>query len=80
MQGPNIVIHQSKKLMDNMNEWCIQHHGQVLLYVLILYVVRPSGSGVMSWTCDPVLALGLRLKFDYTVGPSSAPIPLQNIQ
>jgi len=26
-QGPNLVIHQSKDVMDNMNEWCINQHG-----------------------------------------------------
>ena len=25
--GPNLVIHQSKEVMDNMNEWCINQHG-----------------------------------------------------
>ena len=44
--------------------------------VFILYIVRPSGSGVMSWTCDPALALGLRLKFDSTLDAPSAPISL----
>jgi len=27
-EGPQLVIHQSKAVMDNMNEWCIDHHGQ----------------------------------------------------
>ncbi|KAI9193336.1 ribonuclease H-like domain-containing protein [Polychytrium aggregatum] len=26
-QGPHLVIHQPKQVMDAMNEWCIQHHG-----------------------------------------------------
>merc|ERR1712029_554107 len=26
-QGPNLVIHQSKEVMDNMNEWCVKQHG-----------------------------------------------------
>merc|ERR1712133_229647 len=26
-QGPNLVIHQPKDVMDNMNEWCINQHG-----------------------------------------------------
>jgi oligoribonuclease len=26
--GYESVIHQDKKIMDNMNEWCVLHHGQ----------------------------------------------------
>ncbi|KAI8993697.1 ribonuclease H-like domain-containing protein [Pilobolus umbonatus] len=26
-KGPSLVIHQPKEVMDNMNDWCIQHHG-----------------------------------------------------
>ena len=26
-KGPSIVIHQSKEVMDGMNEWCVEHHG-----------------------------------------------------
>lgn len=25
--GPELIIHQSKNIMMNMNEWCIEHHG-----------------------------------------------------
>ena len=27
-EGPQLVIHQSQTMMDSMNEWCIEHHGQ----------------------------------------------------
>ncbi|KAI8991752.1 ribonuclease H-like domain-containing protein [Mycotypha africana] len=27
-KGPEIVIHQPKEVMDDMNEWCIEHHGK----------------------------------------------------
>ena len=27
-EGPNLVIHQPKEIMDNMNAWCIDHHGK----------------------------------------------------
>jgi oligoribonuclease len=27
-QGPVFAIHQSDEVLDNMNEWCIEHHGQ----------------------------------------------------
>ncbi|KAK8914125.1 Oligoribonuclease [Platanthera zijinensis] len=26
MQGPELVIHQSKECLDNMGEWCREHH------------------------------------------------------
>uniref|UniRef100_A0ABM0LUN6 Oligoribonuclease, mitochondrial-like n=1 Tax=Saccoglossus kowalevskii TaxID=10224 RepID=A0ABM0LUN6_SACKO len=26
--GPTIVIHQPDEIINNMNEWCIQHHGE----------------------------------------------------
>ena len=26
-EGPNIAIHHPDSVLDNMNEWCIQHHG-----------------------------------------------------
>lgn len=28
-EGPNLIIHQPKEIMDNMNQWCIDHHGSV---------------------------------------------------
>ena len=31
-----------------------------LMAQLVVYLVRRSGLGVVSWTCDPVLALGQR--------------------
>ncbi|PVD19900.1 hypothetical protein C0Q70_20394 [Pomacea canaliculata] len=27
-EGPNIIIHQSEKVMSSMNEWCLKHHGE----------------------------------------------------
>ncbi|KAI9358822.1 ribonuclease H-like domain-containing protein [Pilaira anomala] len=26
-EGPELIIHQPKEVMDKMNEWCVQHHG-----------------------------------------------------
>ncbi|KAI9283667.1 ribonuclease H-like domain-containing protein [Umbelopsis sp. AD052] len=26
-RGPELVIHQPKSVMDNMNDWCVEHHG-----------------------------------------------------
>jgi oligoribonuclease len=26
-EGPCLIVHQSDKVMDNMNDWCIKHHG-----------------------------------------------------
>lgn len=27
--GPDIIIHQSKEVLDAMNSWCIAQHGEV---------------------------------------------------
>lgn len=27
-EGPNIVVHQPDEVLDNMDEWCTQHHAQ----------------------------------------------------
>ena len=27
-QGPVFAIHQSDEVLDNMNEWCVEHHGK----------------------------------------------------
>ena len=27
-EGPALVIHQSEDVMNNMNEWCVEHHGK----------------------------------------------------
>jgi len=35
-QGPNVVIHHPDSVLNSMNEWCIQHHGQVGAVVFIL--------------------------------------------
>ena len=26
--GPELIIHQPKSVRDQMNDWCIQHHGE----------------------------------------------------
>ncbi len=26
-EGPDVVIHQSREVLDSMGEWCTQHHG-----------------------------------------------------
>lgn len=30
-EGPNLIIHQPKEVMDSMNQWCVDHHGAVSL-------------------------------------------------
>ncbi|KAI1320257.1 Oligoribonuclease, mitochondrial [Mortierella claussenii] len=35
-EGPNLIIHQPKDIMDNMNEWCIDHHGASGLTAAVL--------------------------------------------
>lgn len=31
--GPNLIIHQPEDVLDNMNEWCTNQHGEVLGFV-----------------------------------------------
>ncbi|XP_065068685.1 oligoribonuclease, mitochondrial-like [Rhopilema esculentum] len=35
-QGPDLVIHQSKELMENMDEWCTRQHGESGLTAKVL--------------------------------------------
>lgn len=35
-KGPNLVIHQEKAVMDAMDEWCTQHHGESGLTARVL--------------------------------------------
>ena len=35
-KGPNLVIHQEKVVMDAMDEWCTQHHGESGLTARVL--------------------------------------------
>ena len=35
MQGPHLIIHHDDKVLDGMNEWCIDHHGKVSIYIYI---------------------------------------------
>lgn len=28
-EGPDLIIHQPKDILDQMNEWCVNQHGQV---------------------------------------------------
>ena len=37
-QGPNIVIHQPDSVLDSMDEWCIQHHGEVDIELSGLFI------------------------------------------
>jgi oligoribonuclease (3'-5' exoribonuclease) len=30
-EGPNIVIHQDDDTLDNMNTWCVNQHGKVMI-------------------------------------------------
>lgn len=36
LQGPDLVIRQSKECLDNMNEWCKTHHGASGKYLIVL--------------------------------------------
>ena len=35
-KGPNLAIHQDKAVMDGMDEWCTQHHGESGLTARVL--------------------------------------------
>ncbi|KAF8980772.1 Oligoribonuclease, mitochondrial [Entomortierella lignicola] len=35
-EGPNLIIHQPKEVMDRMNQWCIEHHGASGLTAAVL--------------------------------------------
>ncbi|KAG0005643.1 Oligoribonuclease, mitochondrial [Entomortierella chlamydospora] len=35
-EGPNLIINQPKEVMDNMNQWCIEHHGDSGLTAAVL--------------------------------------------
>lgn len=35
-KGPNLVIHQDRVIMDGMDEWCTQHHGESGLTARVL--------------------------------------------
>ena len=35
-EGPAFVVHQSKELMDSMDDWCTQHHGDSGLTARVL--------------------------------------------
>ncbi|RWR73882.1 oligoribonuclease [Cinnamomum micranthum f. kanehirae] len=37
-QGPDLVIHQTKECLDNMGEWCRNHHAASGMLFLILIV------------------------------------------
>lgn len=30
-EGFEMIIHCTEEIMNNMNEWCIEHHGNVML-------------------------------------------------
>ncbi|KAI9230705.1 MAG: exonuclease family protein [Piptocephalis tieghemiana] len=36
VEGPSLIIHQPKDLLDSMDEWCTQHHGQSGLTASVL--------------------------------------------
>lgn len=40
-EGPNLVLKVEDKVLDNMNDWCKQHHGDVceLGFILTIWKV-----------------------------------------
>ncbi|KAF9929496.1 Oligoribonuclease, mitochondrial [Linnemannia zychae] len=49
-EGPNLIIHQPKEVMDNMNQWCIDHHGASGLTASVL-----SSTTTTAQACNQVL-------------------------
>ena len=50
--GPNLVIHQSKDVMDNMNEWCINQHGLSGLTQRVLDSKIDEDDWELGWTLE----------------------------
>jgi len=38
-EGEDIVIHQPDDVLDNMNEWCIEHHGKSGQFVFTSFLI-----------------------------------------
>ncbi|KAF8937336.1 REXO2 protein [Dissophora ornata] len=49
-EGPNLIIHQPKEVMDKMNQWCIEHHGASGLTAAVL-----ASEISTDQACDQVL-------------------------
>ncbi|KAF9958129.1 Oligoribonuclease, mitochondrial [Mortierella alpina] len=50
-EGPNLIIHQPKRVMDGMNQWCIEHHGASGLTAAVL-----ASTISTAQACDQVLS------------------------
>ncbi|KAF9923975.1 Oligoribonuclease, mitochondrial [Mortierella alpina] len=50
-EGPNLIIHQPKHVMDGMNPWCIEHHGASGLTAAVL-----ASTISTAQACEQVLA------------------------
>ncbi|KAG0222891.1 Oligoribonuclease, mitochondrial [Mortierella sp. GBA43] len=48
--GPNLIIHQPKEFMENMGEWCTQHHGASGLTAAVI-----ASKITTEQACDQVL-------------------------
>lgn len=31
-EGPGIIIHQNDEILTSMNQWCIEQHGEVIIF------------------------------------------------
>lgn len=47
IKAPTIVIHQPDNIVDNMNDWCKEHHGKVNMYSTHQYIVSMTVSVYM---------------------------------
>lgn len=52
-EGPDIIIHQSDETLKNMNNWCIQQHGDVcIIFFFLLFLVSPYSRSIRKLISD----------------------------
>lgn len=64
-KGPTLVIHQPQQVMQEMNEWCIQHHGATGLTAAV-----EKSTTTAQQAQDQILAFVKQ----YISSPKSAPL------
>jgi oligoribonuclease len=54
-EGPSLVIHHPDAVLDAMNEWCVEHHGQSGLTKAVKESkVREGGKTRLLLTCKHI--------------------------
>lgn len=49
-EGPNLIIHRPQEVMDAMNDWCKQHHGQVIFCSYFIVTAQITDVSSIEWT------------------------------